>query len=135
MLPCELGAPSERKPRCQPGDPKRDGDTFVEPLGHRIGVARVNQRALGHRAERSDRRVEVHALSIQRATPSRPATDGSGGLPARAPRADRDVDGIETGRQHLHDRLIGAGRRLLELIGTRHPVCVQDGSSHGPPYL
>ena len=125
------GAPGEREPGGQAGDPQRDGDALVEAVGQRVRGGGVNQRALGHRAEGNDRRVEVHALAVEQPDPLAPRDRWQRRLTGvEAPRADRDIDRVQTGGKNLDDRLAGPGGGLLELAGARHSVFVQDGGSH-----
>jgi len=106
----------QRDPRRQPRDPQRHRQLIIDPVRNRKCPLRIDRRALGPRAERVRRGIEVHALTIPSGPDTLLADDRRRRWLAHAARSHGQIDRIETGQTNLDD-IVSAG--IVELSDLR----------------
>ena len=134
MSPCSIPERQvTRQPGAEPGVAERRGGDVVEAVVDVEQRVLARERALGHRAVRRDRRVEVHAAAVGQA-PDAVGAD-RGGQRRRAhvevPGRLEQVEVVQAGGGDLDDDGARLRLRILEgAVARGGSVLVQDGGVH-----
>src|SRR5712692_6584948 len=114
----EPRAPSERKPRRNPGVDHRSGGRFVELRRHLETSRSGNDRALRHRPVGRTGTGEIHQAPVLKTTDPVYAAHGGQGARAGIVRAVRHplIDGLQRRGAHVDQHLVLARNGLRELL-------------------